>query len=233
MGNRLNIVFQNYLLMSDEIINSWEKNAQEWLKVIDNKQIKSRQFTNKAIEDILRETPEKKILDVGCGEGWLTRSMTKMGKIAVGIDAIETLLIDARSKGPESFYKMSYEEIITGEKIPEAPYDTAVFNFCIYQNEGLVTLLQKTKKALSEKGKIVIQTLHPYFLFSNGLAYKSQTISDSWKGLSGNFSDGHQWYARTFEDWMSIISTSGMKLVDLKETVDSEKKPISLILMLG
>ncbi len=159
--------------------------------------------------------------------------MSKMGKIAVGIDAIETLLLNARSKGPESFYQMSYEDIIAGEKIPEAPYDMAVFNFCLYQNEGLDTLLQKTKKSLVKNGKILIQTLHPYFLFSNGLEYKSQMISDSWKGLSGDFSDGHKWYARTFEDWISIISTSGMKVVDLREIIDSNKKPISLILKIA
>lgn len=219
--------------MDDKIIDSWEKNAEEWVRVIDNDQIGSRRFTNKAIEDILGETSEKKILDVGCGEGWLTRSLTKMGKNAVGIDAIETLLVNARSKGKESFYRISYENIIDGLQIPEAPFDIAVFNFCLYQNEGLCELLENTKNSLFENGKILIQTLHPYFLFSNGLEYKSQIISDSWKGLPGNFSDGHQWYARTFEDWVSVISKSGMKVIELRETINADKNPVSLILKIS
>ncbi len=216
--------------MNEKIIDSWTKNATEWVRVIDNGQIDSRKFTNKAIEDELREVPGNKILDVGCGEGWLTRSMTKMGKRAIGIDAIEALLTNARTKGPEAFYRMSYEEIFNGEAIPEAPFDVAVYNFCLYQKEGLDKLLRNTKNSLKENGQILIQTLHPFFLFVNGLEYKSQMISNSWKGLPGNFIDGHEWYARTFEDWSTIISASGLRLLDMKETLNSNNKPVSLIL---
>ena len=216
--------------MDNRIIDTWEKNADEWVKVIDKGLIESRQYTNKAIENVLRDMSEKKILDIGCGEGWLTRSMTKMGKTAVGIDAIDALLANARTKGPESFYCLSYEDIIAGKQIPDAPFDAAVFNFCLYQKEGLHELLENTKKSLHKEGIIIIQTLHPYFLFSNDLEYKSQTISDSWKGLPGSFSDGHRWFARTFEDWVSVISKSGMKVSELRETLNADKKPISLIL---
>ena len=219
--------------MDKEIISSWENNAEEWVRVIENEEIDSRRFTNKAIEKILDEALEKKILDVGCGEGWLTRRLTKMGKKAVGIDAVEALLINARSKGKESFYRISYQDIIDGHQVPEAPYDIAVFNFCLYQKDGLCELLQNCKKSLRENGSIIIQTLHPYFLLHNGLKYKSQTISDSWKGLPGNFSDGHPWYARTFEDWMSVIFESEMKLIALRETVDANRTPISLILKIN
>jgi len=219
--------------MDSKVIDSWQKNAEEWVRVIDKDEIESRRYTNKAIEDVLSEMSDNKIMDIGCGEGWLTRSMTKMGKTAIGIDAIETLLANARLKGSESFFQLSYEDIMAGKQIPEGPYDAAVFNFCIYQEKGLSKLLRNTKKFLKKDGKIVIQTLHPYFLFSNGLEYKSQVISDSWKGLPGNFSEGHQWYARTFENWVSVIAKSGMKVIELMETVDSSKKPISLILKLS
>ena len=218
--------------MDSKVIDSWNKNAKEWVRIIDKDGIGSRRYTNRAIEGVLREMAENKIIDVGCGEGWLTRSMTKMGKTAVGIDAIETLLANARSKGPESFFRISYEDIMAGKQIPEGPYDVAVFNFCLYQEKGLGKLLRNTKRSLKKNGKIVIQTLHPYFLLNNKLEYKSQTISDSWKGLPGNFSDGHQWYARTFEDWLSVISKAGMRIMNLKETVDSDEKPISLIVKL-
>ncbi len=216
--------------MPNEIIKSWEKNASEWVKVIDAQRIASRKFTNPAILQVLKDTPSRRILDIGCGEGWLTRSITAMGKQGVGLDAIGPLLENARQKGPESFYQMSYEDIMAGRTVPEAPYDSIVFNFCLYQDKGLTELFRATKKALSSNGSIVVQTLHPYFLLDNGLAYKSQAITDSWKGLPGNFKDGHRWYARTVEDWFFVFAESHMKVIDLKEITDDKGQPISLIL---
>ncbi|RAJ09150.1 class I SAM-dependent methyltransferase [Arenibacter echinorum] len=219
--------------MENNIIESWNKNALEWIKVIDNADIESRKFTNRAIWDLIGNSPAIKILDVGCGEGWLTRSLGTMGKSVVGLDAIPKLLENAEKKGDGTYYQMSYEDIILGKPIPEAPYDAAVFNFCLYQREGLSQLLKQVKKALSENGYIAIQTLHPYFLLQNDLEYKSQWINDSWKGLPGNFTDGHSWYARTFESWMSVIKKAGLQLHQLQEVTNDNNKPLSVIFILS
>lgn len=219
--------------MGNDIIKSWNKNAFEWIKVIDNADIESRKFTNKAILDLIGNSPAIKILDVGCGEGWLTRSLGTMGKFVVGLDAIPELLENAKIKGDGTYYQMSYEDIILGKPIPESPFDAAVFNFCLYQREGLSQLLKQVKKSLSENGYIAIQTLHPYFLLQNNLEYKSQWINDSWKGLPGNFSDGHSWYARTFESWMSTFKKAGLQLHQLQEVTNDDNKPISIIFILS
>ncbi len=216
--------------MPNEIIKSWEQNASEWVKAIDSQRITSRKFTNPAIVQMLKDTASKRILDIGCGEGWLTRSITAMGKQGIGIDAIGQLLDNARQKGPESFYQMSYEDIVAGHTVPEAPYDIIVFNFCLYQEKGLPKLFEATKRALFCNGSVVVQTLHPYFLLSNGLAYEGQVITDSWKGLPGNFTDRHHWYARTFEDWFSIFAECNMNVKDLREITNDEEIPVSLIL---
>ena len=93
--------------------------------------------------------------------------------------------------------------------------------------------MNNIKDSLAENGIVVIQTLHPYFLVSNGLEYRSQMISDSWKVLPGNFLDGHQWYARTIEDWSSVISKAGLKIIELREILNHDKNPISLILKIS
>lgn len=219
--------------MENNIIKSWNKNALEWIRVIDNADIESRKFTNNAILDLIGNSPAIKILDVGCGEGWLTRSLGAMGKSVVGLDAIPELLENAKIKGDGTYYQMSYEDIILGKPIPEAPFDAAVFNFCLYQREGLGQLLKQVKKSLSENGYIAIQTLHPFFLLQNDLGYKSQWINDSWKGLPGNFTDGHSWYARTFESWISVFKKAGLQLHQLQEVTNDDHNPISVIFILS
>tara|TARA_R110002111_G_scaffold55243_1_gene94972 strand:+ start:136 stop:801 length:666 start_codon:yes stop_codon:yes gene_type:complete len=219
--------------MEKNTIDSWNKNALEWIKVIDNAEIESRKFTNKAILDVLGNSSAIKILDMGCGEGWLTRTLMGMGKSAVGMDAIPQLLENAKNKGQGTYFQMSYEEIILENPIPKAPFDAAVFNFCLYQREGLSQLLRQVKKSLSENGYIAIQTLHPFFLLENDLGYKSQWINDSWKGLPGNFTEGHSWYARTFESWMSVFKKAGLQLHQCQEVNNDNNKPVSVIFILS
>ncbi len=216
-------------MKENNIKSSWETNAKEWIKVLNSQQIASRKFTNEAIVAVLKNSKAQKVLDIGCGEGWLSRTITLMGKTAVGIDATESLLQNARQKGDEIYHNISYENIIEGKIIHEAPFDAAIFNFCIYHHKSFILLIKELKQSLVPKGEIIIQTLHPFFLIQNQLPYKSQWIDNSWKGLSGNFTDGHKWYARTFETWNADFKKAGLVLNDVIEVNNNENLPISVI----
>lgn len=218
--------------MEKEVLKSWNENANEWIKILESKKIPSRAFTNKAILNLLTELPVSKILDCGCGEGWLTRSMTEIGKKSVGIDATLKLINNAKNSSPESFYQLSFEEIIADKPIPENPFDVAVFNFCLYQKKGMHRLLKKVKESISKNGFVIIQTMHPLFLIQMGLPYESQWIMDSWKGLPGNFKNGHSWYARTLQDWLFVFTKSELQLNKLIEVTNHESLPVSVIFVL-
>jgi len=219
--------------MSDEIKSSWNKNAEEWVKIIQNNGIPSRKFTNPAILEEIKELKGNTIVDIGCGEGWLTREMEKFGWKATGLDATEDLIKEARKRSNQTFEVFTFEDIIKGEKMPNPPFDAAIFNFCLYLKNGLTELLSNTLMQLTPKGSLVIQTLHPYFLLQNSLPYKSQWLSDSWKGLPGNFTDGHSWYARTMEDWVQELNQIEHIEFNIKEILNDEEKPISLIIKIN
>lgn len=218
--------------MEKKALKSWDENANEWIKIIDSEEIPSRIVTNSAIIELLSQLPSTTILDCGCGEGWLTRSMTLIGKKSVGIDATLKLIEHARTKGPETYYQMSYDEISQGEEIPESPFEAVIFNFCLYQQEGMDLLLKNLRKSVTTKGYLVIQTIHPFFLLDRKLGYKSQWIANAWEGLPGNFTNGHKWFARTFEDWSVVFSESGLELIKIKETRTNENTPLSVIFIL-
>lgn len=216
--------------MKPEIISSWEKNATEWAEVIQNHGIPSRKFTNRAILDAISGLQAQKIADLGCGEGWLTREMTQLGLEAIGFDAIGGLLETAQKKGPETYHQLTFEAIVQGIPLPKTPFGAAIFNFCLYIKDDLGQLLENTMAAIVPNGHIIIQTLHPFFLVQNGFDYKSQWLSDSWKGLPGNFKEGHSWYARTFENWIDLLSSLKHTSFGLTEVINDEGKPISLII---
>ena len=215
-----------------DIIASWMANAPEWTKIIEQEGIASRKFTNPAIVEEVKKYDPSRILDLGCGEGWLTRALAGKNNTVTGVDAIVSLLETARKKGPQNFYRMSYGEIISGKDIPEAPFDAVVLNFCLYQKEEVPNLLLSLKNALNKRGLIFIQTLHPAFLLLNNLAYEDQWIEDSWKGLNGNFIKPHSWYARTLASWINTIIKCKFEILGVKEVKNDSGIPVSVIFTL-
>ncbi|SDR99531.1 class I SAM-dependent methyltransferase [Christiangramia echinicola] len=216
----------------NDIIKSWEANASEWIRIIEEKGIASRKITNQAIVDEVNSCDSANILDLGCGEGWLTRALSTDENSVTGVDAIENLLKKARTKGEQSFYQLTYENIIEGKKIPNAPFDSIVLNFCLYQDKQVEKLLKSVSMFLNENGQILIQSIHPYFLIQNDFKYKSSWIENSWKGLPGNFVHPHAWFARTYEDWIKTFSSSGLYLFKMKEPINEEGLPASVIFTL-
>jgi len=217
---------------SFKITESWDVNAEEWIRLLERDGIASRQFTNTTILETVQSYNLNSILDLGCGEGWLTRALSNNKNRVVGIDSTEVLLKNARLKGHQNFYKMTYEEIIKGKEIPGTPFDAVILNFCLYQNEQVLALLQSIKKSLLKSGLVFIQTLHPSFLIQNNLHYKSQWIDDSWKGLKGDFVYPHSWYARTLEDWINTFNESNFALLGIKEPINVEGIPLSILFTL-
>lgn len=216
----------------NEIIKSWEINAEEWSRVIEEESIASRKYTNPAIVETIKEYDPVRILDLGCGEGWLTRALTTAKNQVIGVDGTEALLVSARKKGAQDFYKITYEEIIDGVKIPGAPFDAVVLNFCLYQKDEVPKLLKALKGSLANHGLIFIQTLHPSFLLFNDLPYEDQWIADSWKGLNGKFVHPHSWYARTLETWINTFRNCSLEIVKVKEVINNNKIRVSIIFML-
>ena len=218
--------------MKNEVLNSWKKNAKEWNAAIEGQNIPSRKYTNEAVLKAIMALGLKKVADLGCGEGWLCREMTKNQIEATGFDATATLIKLARAKGNERYHQLEFENILKGQPLSNTPFDGAVFNFSIFLKDNLDLLLQAVLKSLKDDGVLLIQTPHPYFLLKNSLGYRSQWLSDSWKDLPGNFEDGHSWYARTMEDWMELISEIPKTSFELREIINEEERPISLLIIL-
>lgn len=216
--------------MANHIIRSWEENAGEWNRLIDKAKIASRNFTDNAILRFTFSLNGENILDIGCGEGWLTRALANKGRTVTGVDATAELIAKAKQKGPGHYYQLTYAEIVSGKNIPNAPFDIIVFNFSIYdEDKPLIKLLDNLSICLKATGKIVIQTLHPFYLIQKELPYQSQWMQNAWEGLPGNFTNGHKWYARTMEDWISVFKRAGLQLNNIKEIKNDDGQLLSII----
>ena len=123
-------------LSDRKILDSWEKNASPWVKAIQDRQIESRRVvTDQAIVETISSIPGNKILDIGCGEGWLVRELSALGLSVTGIDAIDELVSKAKELGDGSYKVLEYEKMSV--RTIDEKYDIAVCNFSLLGKESV------------------------------------------------------------------------------------------------
>lgn len=218
---------------ANPIIQSWEFNAKKWIKTIENDEIESRRLvTNSAIlKNILKRKPEK-VLDIGCGEGWLVNTLAKHKIRTTGVDAVASLIENAKSKGKGTFKIASYEKLTKGISFKNEPFDLISINFALFENNKTAKLLKKLPDYLTKNGKVIIQTLHPCFVDMDEF-YKSGWKENNWKGLKRNFTQPHSWYFRTLKDWIKLFKKIGLKLEEIEEPIHPKTgRPASIIFVL-
>ena len=214
-----------------DILRSWDNNAQGWEKLIEQDMIESRRLvTNEAIVKVLSTLPMSRMLDLGCGEGWLVRRMESLGLPCHGVDGSAALVRLARAKGAGNFQCMSYGEIIAGSEIDGSRFDAIVMNFALFDKDSTPLLLESLKKHLNAKGMLIIQSLHPNAIHAFEPSHWKPNV---WEGLPGKFSDAHPWYHRSMNDWKMLFATQGFTTKQMHEPEHPRtQKPASIIFVL-
>jgi 2-polyprenyl-3-methyl-5-hydroxy-6-metoxy-1,4-benzoquinol methylase len=217
---------------SQQILESWKVNAGNWIDTIDNADLESRVLvTNDAIVNTVCSYDADKILDIGCGEGWLTRALRAKGRQIYGIDAIAALIENAIVKDGSFYETLSYKELAAGILPAQQPFDAAVFNFALIDKEDTEAVINAVPNFLVKNGLLFVQTLHPLSIASAG-EYSSGWKPGSWNGMKRNFEQPYPWWFRTLEDWLLLFSAK-FQLIAIKEPVHpATKQPVSVIFIL-
>ena len=204
-----------------EIIRSWLANAAPWSEAIRTASIASRKLvTNQAIIDAVKGVAPSRVLDIGCGEGWLARALSALGMSVTGVDIVPELIAQAvASSGSPTdravFFVQDYESI-ANRQWRGGPFDAAVCNFSLLGRESVDALIAAMPYYLEQSGHLIIQTLHPVAA-CGAEPYQDGWREGSWQGFSGNFRDPSPWYFRTLESWRALLDRCGFDIQECRE----------------
>ena len=211
-----------------DLAQSWVENADQWTAAVRSGSVESRRLVTDQtiVEAVLAQRP-RRVLDLGCGEGWLIRALGERGIEGVGVDGSPALIDAARTAGNGTFHVCSYAELTDDPTIAGCGFDVIAANFAIL-HEDVSGLLHALRHRLAEHGKLVIQTVHPS---SVGGPYQDGWREEDFRSFEG---DWHPmpWYFRTLGSWVNVLRESGYILTELVEPTHPDTgAPLSLLLI--
>jgi 2-polyprenyl-3-methyl-5-hydroxy-6-metoxy-1,4-benzoquinol methylase len=216
---------------------SWADNAAAWTTAVREQAIPSRRLaTDAAImaacERVIDGHRDIRALDVGCGEGWLSRELVRLGAHVTGMDASAPLIDAARAAGGDVDYAcVPYEALESDATVLAGPFDLVVCNFALL-DDRVASLLTALAKRLPSAGVILVQTVHPWAAVGDG-PYEDGWRTETWSAFDRAFPSHMPWYFRTTGSWLAAAREARLVVDRLEEQIHPEsKKPLSLLLEL-
>jgi len=215
------------------IIECWHRNVGAWSAAVRERRIESRALvTDQAIIGAVLERAPHSVLDLGCGEGWLARTLAARGIQVLGIDAVADLIERARAGGGGEFRVATYEQAAAG--LLDFRADVAVCNFSLLGCASVDALFAGMARMLAPHGAFMVQTLHPKHAGADRAhadrPYQDGWREGSWSGFGADFTDPAPWYFRTLESWEALFQKHGLRLLARREPLHPHTlQPTSVI----
>lgn len=229
--------------MVDSVRNQWETNARLYAELIaDQGTPHHRMILNPCVETLLGDVKDKRMLDAGCGEGYLARYYASEGAYVTGVDISSNLIEIARSKSPDD-QRLEYkvQDICQMDAIADETLDIVLCNLVILNVPCLRESLAEFSRVLLPGGILILSIVHPCFNFygpgewemgekdsstnrRRGLFFKIDHYADErtyeryWRTQEGErFPEPITFYHRTIATYVHGITDSGFRIDVIEE----------------
>lgn len=198
----------------------WKKNAGFWIKIIrENLDPYRLKVTNPAILKILKGRKELKILDVGCGEGYLCRMLVKNENYLFGLDFSPTLIESAKEKEKKNPLGIQY---FVGDfrktNFSSSFFDIVISHQSIFEVPNPKVAFREFARILKRNGELILLFLHPCFDTDPLDYFKKLKIKKDYYLVSGIRSSYPYFYLHLpLSEWIKILIEAGFSIKNIEE----------------
>ena len=147
-----------------EVGRYWDENAPEWIRAVRAGWDKYReQLNNPAFFGMLPDLRGKRVLDIGCGEGYNTRKSADLGASVVGIDISEAMIAAARRHEAEHARGIEYH-LASGSDLGmfgDATFDAVLSTMAMMDLPDYAGCVRECFRVLQPGGLFQFSVTHP------------------------------------------------------------------------
>jgi SAM-dependent methyltransferase len=137
---------------------SWEWQAGSWLRWARTPGHDSYWFFRDAFFDAIVPAPGRLTLEVGCGEGRVTRDLVQRGHQVVGLDVSETLVASAATASPFGVYVLGDAAALP---FADASFDLVVAYNSLMDVDDMPATVLEASRVLEPGGRLCVCVTHP------------------------------------------------------------------------
>jgi 2-polyprenyl-3-methyl-5-hydroxy-6-metoxy-1,4-benzoquinol methylase len=209
---------------------NWNQVAPGWIEFVrtDPNAMSFRDYILKpALLDLLGPVEGKKVLDAGCGEGDISRTLAKKGALVTGIDASDILLDAAKGSEEKDKLGITYLQKDVADLGDLADFDLAVSNQLISVMPDHAAAFRELHRVLRTGGTLVVSVTHPFFDGVGAGWVKEADGEVRWYAsryvarVEGTAAHGAPTYHRSFSDYITTAISAGFLLAGFREPVAS------------
>jgi 2-polyprenyl-3-methyl-5-hydroxy-6-metoxy-1,4-benzoquinol methylase len=230
--------------MDEKIREQWERNAEFFSNLIDGEGTPHhRKILNPCVEKLLGDVKDKKLLDAGCGEGYLARYYAKKGADVTAIDLSQRLIETSEQLTESEGITIDYrvDNVCYIESAPNAEFDSILSNLVLLNIPCIDDAFREFHRVLKVGGVLVFSIVHPAFNFygpgswemgeknpetkrREGLYFKVDRYFEEeeyeryWMTKQGDkFPEPISFFHRTLSTYINALSNAGFQLLEFAE----------------
>jgi 2-polyprenyl-3-methyl-5-hydroxy-6-metoxy-1,4-benzoquinol methylase len=232
------------VVLDDEMVGeAWDRFADTWNDRYSKFGDKNRQYLiDPAVFKILGEVGGRRVLDAGCGNGYLSRLLAGKGAKVVGVDLSRRFIEIAEGFEEKEPLGIEYHvgSICTLSMLDDEAFDFVVCNIVLDDLQEIDRAVMEIRRVLRVGGKLVFSILHPCFASPSVHGWVREPVDSHrkeewlyWKVDRYFERSVGEWryydhpplysFHRPLSDYMKLLLGNGFRITDFEEPVPEEK----------
>lgn len=211
----------------------WNRIAHDWDRQVGDSGDKNRRLnSDPVLWSFLGDVRGRRVLDAGCGTGYLSRQLHERGANVIGIDFSEEMIRIAREKAPGIGFRVGSCSSV--HEMLDRPVDVVVSNYVLMDTPDLKGTIESFFRALRADGEAVVVFSHPCFPAGRA-RFEKGTIEYRWEHSYfeptrnvdppwAHFTSDFIWFHRPLSDYWKAFRSAGFSVIDFEEPRISEDR---------